>query len=146
MPPTLLPSPIEARGAGATDATAETQRLDALPCMSHRARLRTVPDVQPAPGRYLVVEDGDEHRLLRLDPGATHIGRAWGAELRLEDKAVSRRHAIVFTAPDSVRILDDRSANGTRVNGECVTGAELEDGDVILVGEVVLTYREFGED
>jgi pSer/pThr/pTyr-binding forkhead associated (FHA) protein len=46
----------------------------------------------------------------------------------------------------SVRILDDRSANGTRVNGECVTGAELEDGDVILVGEVVLTYREFGQD
>jgi len=59
---------------------------------------------------------------------------------------VSRRHAIVFTAPESVRILDDRSANGTRVNGACVTGADLEDGDVILVGEVVLTYREFGQD
>jgi len=146
MPPTLLPSPIEARGAGATDATAETQRLDALPRMTYRARLRTISGSRPAPGRYLVVEDGDEHRLLRLEPGATHIGRAWGAELRLEDKAVSRRHAIVFTAPESVRILDDRSANGTRVNGECVTGAELEDGDVILVGEVVLTYREFGQD
>jgi len=146
MPPTLLPSPIEARGAGATDATAETQRLDALPRMTYRARLRTISGSRPAPGRYLVVEDGDEHRLLKLEPGATHIGRAWGAELRLEDKAVSRRHAIVFTAPESVRILDDRSANGTRVNGECVTGAELEDGDVILVGEVVLTYREFGQD
>jgi len=146
MPPTLLPFPTEARGAGATDATAETQRLDALPRMTYRARLRTIPESRPAPGRYLVVEDRDEHRLLKLEPGATHIGRAWGAELRLEDKAVSRRHAIVFTVPESVRILDDRSANGTRVNGACVTGADLEDGDVILVGEVVLTYREFGQD
>jgi pSer/pThr/pTyr-binding forkhead associated (FHA) protein len=145
MPPTLL-SPFEARGAGATDATAETERLDALPRMTHRARLRTIPEVRPAPGRYLVVEDGDDHRLLRLEDGPTHIGRSWGAALRLEDQAVSRRHAIVFATPDSVRILDDRSANGTRVNGQCVTDAELADGDVIFVGRVALTYREFGED
>ena len=145
MPPTLL-SPFEPRGAGTTDATAETERLDALPRMTHRARLRTIPGSRPEPGRYLVVEDGDEHRLLRLEHGATHIGRAWGAALRLEDQAVSRRHAIVFTTPESVRILDDRSANGTRVNGECVTDAELADGDVILVGRVALTYREFGAD
>jgi pSer/pThr/pTyr-binding forkhead associated (FHA) protein len=111
--------------------------------MSHRARMRTISETQPAPGRYLVVEDRDEHRLLRLEPGTTHIGRGWGAELRLDDPAISRRHAIVYAASDSVRILDDRSANGTRVKGECVTGAELSDGDVILVGRVVLTYREF---
>jgi pSer/pThr/pTyr-binding forkhead associated (FHA) protein len=144
MPLTLHPSPTEARGAGATDAAAETQRLDALPRMTYRARLRTISETRPAPGRYLVVEDGDEHRLLRLTPGATHIGRAWGADLRLDDKAVSRRHAIVYVTAESVRILDDRSANGTRVNGLCASGAELDDGDVILVGQVVLTYREFG--
>jgi pSer/pThr/pTyr-binding forkhead associated (FHA) protein len=144
MPPTSLPSPADAAtSARATDATAETRPLDALPRMSHVARLWTVAEAAPAPGRYLVVEDGDEHRLLRLAPGATHIGRAWGAELRLEDKAVSRRHTIVFATAESVRILDDRSANGTRVNGRCVTGAELSDGDVIHVGEVALTYREF---
>ena len=141
MPPTLLPSPsCTARGAG---ATADTERLDALPRMSHQARQRTIPGTRPAPGRYLVVQDGDEHRLLRLESGATHIGRAWAADLRLEDKAVSRRHAVVFTTEDAVRILDDRSANGTRVNGRCVTGADLEDGDVILVGQVVLIFREF---
>jgi pSer/pThr/pTyr-binding forkhead associated (FHA) protein len=44
---------------------------------------------------------------------------------------------------DCARILDDRSANGTRVNGHPVTRADLQDGDVILVGRVALTYREF---
>jgi pSer/pThr/pTyr-binding forkhead associated (FHA) protein len=133
MPPTALPS--------STDA--ETAPLDALPRMSYGARTRTIPETQRAPGRYLVVEDGAEHRLLRLADGATHIGRAWSAELRLEDVAVSRRHAIIFN-DGAVRILDDRSANGTCVNGEPVLTADLHDGDVITVGRVALTYREFG--
>jgi pSer/pThr/pTyr-binding forkhead associated (FHA) protein len=133
MPPTLLPAPTDA----------ETARLDALPRMSYGARKRTIPEAQPEPGRYLVVEDGDEHRLLRLADDVTHIGRAWTAELRLEDEAVSRRHAIIVNDDAAVRILDDRSANGTRVNGEPVLKADLRDGDVILVGRVALTYREF---
>jgi pSer/pThr/pTyr-binding forkhead associated (FHA) protein len=132
MPPTLLPSPTDA----------ETAPLDALPRMSYGARKRTIPETRPAPGRYLVVEDGDEHRLLRLADGTTHIGRAWTAELRLEDQAVSRRHAIIFN-DGAVRILDDRSANGTQVNGEPVLTADLHDGDVISVGRVALTYREY---
>jgi pSer/pThr/pTyr-binding forkhead associated (FHA) protein len=133
MPPTLLSSPTDA----------ETARLDALPRMSHGARKRTIPETQPEPGRYLVVEDRDEHRLLRLADGVTHIGRAWSAELRLEDEAVSRRHAIIVNDDGAVRILDDRSANGTWVNGEPVPAADLHDGDVILVGRVALTFREF---
>ena len=145
MPLTPLHAPTgAAQDVRARETAHATEPLDALPRMSHRARMRTIPETQPGPGRYLVVEDGDEHRLLRLTPGATHIGRAWAADLRLDDHAVSRRHAIVYATADSVRILDDRSANGTRVNGRCVTGAQLADGDVILVGRVVLTYREFG--
>jgi pSer/pThr/pTyr-binding forkhead associated (FHA) protein len=132
MPPTLAPSPTDA----------QTAPLDALPRMSYGARRRTIPETQPAPGRYLLVEDGDEHRLLRLAHGVTHIGRAWTAELRLEDDAVSRRHAIIVNEHGAVRILDDRSANGTRVNGAPVLAAALRDGDVITVGRVALTYRD----
>jgi pSer/pThr/pTyr-binding forkhead associated (FHA) protein len=39
-----------------------------------------------------------------------------------------------------VRILDDRSTNGTLVNGRLVEAAELSDGDVLTLGSVVLTY------
>ena len=124
-----------------TDAP-PTAPLDALPRMTYGARQRTVPGDSSAPGRYVVVWDGDEQRLLRLRPGVTHVGRAWGADLRLEDKAVSRRHAIIVSRPASVRILDDRSANGTWVNGRRVTAAELRDGDLIVVGAVALTFRE----
>jgi len=135
MPPTVAPSP--------TETEASTVRLDALPRLSPRARESTIARARPEPGRYLVVEDGDEERLLRVAPGVTRVGRGWGAEIRLEDHAVSRRHAILVNRSRELRILDDRSANGTYVNGRRVTEAALADGDVIALGEVVLSYREF---
>jgi pSer/pThr/pTyr-binding forkhead associated (FHA) protein len=132
MPPSLL--------RPATDA--ETERLDALPRMSHAARRRTVRDTAAGSGRYLVVDDRAERRLLRLGAGATHIGRGFGADLRLDDPAVSRRHAVIVCDDAGAVILDDRSANGTLVNGGCVARAELRDGDVVVVGRVALTYRD----
>jgi pSer/pThr/pTyr-binding forkhead associated (FHA) protein len=132
MPPTVAPTPTEA----------PTAKLDALPRLSPRDRGSTIADARPEPGRYLVLQDRDEERLLRVPAGVTHIGRGWAADLRLDDHAVSRRHAIIVNRSSGLRILDDRSANGTFVNGRRVTDAVLSDGDVIVLGEVVLAYRE----
>ena len=44
--------------------------------------------------------------------------------------------------PAGARILDDRSSNGTYVNGRRVQQAELRNGDVIVIGRVVLRYLE----
>ncbi len=40
----------------------------------------------------------------------------------------------------AVRILDDRSSNGTFVNGRRIQEAELRHGDVVVIGRVVLQY------
>jgi pSer/pThr/pTyr-binding forkhead associated (FHA) protein len=119
-----------------------TDVLDALPRVSFRERRLAVSSVHPAPGRYLELDDGDERVLLPLRPGTTHVGRGFAVDVRLEDQSVSRRHAIVHQRPTGSRILDDRSANGTFVNGRRVTEAELRDGDVVVLGRVVLTYRD----
>ena len=119
-----------------------TDVLDALPRVSFRERQHAVPSEQPKPGRYLVLDDGEERVLLPLRPGTTHVGRSFAADVQLEDQSVSRRHAILYQRPLGLRILDDRSANGTFVNGRRVTEAELSDGDVVLLGRVVLTYRD----
>jgi len=130
---TSLPSSVEPR----------TAVLDALPRLSYRDRRHAVPSSErPEPGRYLELEDGDERVLLPLAAGTTHVGRSFAADVRLEDQSVSRRHAILHHRPGGSRILDDRSANGTFVNGRRVTEAELSDGDVVVLGRVVLTYRD----
>ncbi len=90
------------------------------------------------PGRYLLVEDAAH----ALAADVTHLGRGMTADLRLDDHTVSARHAIVVARADRVRILDDRSTNGTVVNGRRVEQADLHDGDVVVLGRVVLTYRE----
>jgi pSer/pThr/pTyr-binding forkhead associated (FHA) protein len=127
-----------------TSATHDTRTavLDALPRLSFRDRRQAVPADRPAAGRYLELDDGDERVLLPLRPGTTHLGRAFTADLVLEDQTVSRRHAIVHQRATGTRILDDRSANGTYVNGRRTTAAELTDGDVVVLGRVVLTYRD----
>ncbi|HWI75355.1 MAG TPA: FHA domain-containing protein [Baekduia sp.] len=133
MTPTSLPDTL---------ADARTTVLDALPRVSFRDRRHGVGTDRPDPGRYLEVDDGDERLLLPLRPGTTHVGRSFAADVVLDDQSVSRRHAIVHQRATGSRILDDRSANGTFVNGRRVTEAELHDGDVVVLGRVVLTYRD----
>jgi pSer/pThr/pTyr-binding forkhead associated (FHA) protein len=100
------------------------------------------PDASLVPGRHLLVEQGGELRRLALTRQVTHLGRGFAATLQLEDPGVSRRHAIVVQRRSGVRILDDRSANGTWVNGRRVSEAGLHDGDVVVLGRAVLVYRE----
>jgi pSer/pThr/pTyr-binding forkhead associated (FHA) protein len=71
-----------------------------------------------------------------------HIGRGLAADLRLDESSVSRRHAILVPRPAGARILDDRSSNGTFVNGRRVQQEDLSNGDVLVVGRVVLRYLE----
>jgi len=68
------------------------------------------------PGRYIQVH-GPDQRPIRLGDEVMHIGRGLAANLCLDDSSVSRRHAVLISQPSGHRILDDRSLNGTFVNG-----------------------------
>jgi pSer/pThr/pTyr-binding forkhead associated (FHA) protein len=77
-----------------------------------------------------------------LGTQAIHIGRGLSADLHLDESSVSRRHAILVPRPTGARVLDDRSSNGTFVNGRRIQQAELANGDVIMLGRVMLRYLE----
>ena len=125
----------------ATQAPTEAFEPDGV--LGHNARRDSLAFVRPAPGRYLAIEEGELTRLVALHQPVTHVGRGFSADLRLEDQSVSRRHAVLVDGrDDGVRILDDRSANGTFVNGRCVTDVVLHDRDVIRLGRVTLLYRD----
>jgi pSer/pThr/pTyr-binding forkhead associated (FHA) protein len=110
--------------------------------LHHRTRSRTLAPGEAPAGRYLVVGEGTEARLFPLDEGVVHIGRGLRAEYGIDDHTVSRQHAIVAPRASGCRIFDDRSLNGTFVNGRRVLECDLDDGDVIVVGRVVLRYYE----
>jgi pSer/pThr/pTyr-binding forkhead associated (FHA) protein len=120
-----------------------TERIDAIACLDERNRRRASEPQVAEPGRYLEVQGAGETLLVPLGGEVIHIGRGLSADLHLDEGSVSRRHAIlVHRGSGGARILDDRSANGTHVNGRRVTQADLSSGDVIVLGRVVLRYLE----
>jgi DNA-directed RNA polymerase subunit RPC12/RpoP len=88
------------------------------------------------PGQYLAFRGGDgDPEVVALAVGWSRIGRSVRADIRLDDPTVSRRHALVVRTRDGeVRVLDDRSLNGIRVNGERIEWGSLADGDELAIG------------
>ncbi len=75
-----------------------------------------------------------------LDKDRLTIGRGPESDIILPDRVVSRRHACIERRDGDYFIIDDRSKNGTFVNGEPVTDAprRLTDGDEI---QIALRFR-----
>jgi pSer/pThr/pTyr-binding forkhead associated (FHA) protein len=66
------------------------------------------------------------------------VGRSSDLEIVLVEEMVSRRHARIQLVAGAVNIDDLGSTNGTFVNGERVTHAELQEGDRVLIGSNIL--------
>lgn len=78
-------------------------------------------------------------RIFPLSVGASVIGRAPDAQVPLLDSEVSRQHARLILAEGQITLEDLGSTNGTRVNGEPLTGVTtLQAGDRVAIGGHVL--------
>ena len=104
--------------------------------------LEAVRDGLEADGHYLAFRDGERVSVLPLLSEWTRIGRSLTADIRLDDPTVSRRHAMICRQDARVRVLDDRSLNGTCVNGERVEWHDLADGDELIVGRYRLYFLD----
>jgi len=75
----------------------------------------------------------------RLPPGAVKtIGRSTGAEFIVDAALVSRLHCQLTATDDSLHVKDLGSTNGTFVNGQRVTAAQLRQGDRLSIGRMDL--------
>lgn len=64
------------------------------------------------------------------------IGRALTSDIPVFDPTISRRHAALTTDEAGVEVRDLGSSNGTFVNGEKVSKARINAGDIIAFGKV----------
>jgi hypothetical protein len=106
--------------------------------------LEAVRDSIEREGQYFILREGDHVSVMPLTREWTKIGRSLTADIRLDDPTVSRRHALVCSQPQAVRVLDDRSLNGVFLNGERTEWAELHDGDELQIGRYRLYFIERG--
>jgi hypothetical protein len=137
-----MPTHTPTRPSAGVGVGEMTERFDGTACLDERVRRQAKPAQPTEAGRYIEVQGPVEQLLIPLDGDVTHIGRGLAADLHLDEDSVSRRHAILVHRRSGSRILDDRSSNGTFVNGRRVTQADLQHGDVLVLGRVVLRYLE----
>jgi hypothetical protein len=124
------------------EATSADLILDALPLVDRRSRGRTIAPHLALRGHYLELSDGSTTELLKLENAVTRVGRGAGSDVRLEEHRVSREHAILVRHGRYFRLLDNRSFNGTFVNGRRIVTTNVSSGDVIDLGPVRLRYVE----
>ena len=74
-------------------------------------------------------------------PGSTKIGRANDNDIVIPDVLASRHHATLVPGSGGTEIRDNRSINGTFVNGSRVETAVLHEGDTVTIGNVDLVFR-----
>ena len=72
--------------------------------------------------------------------GAVKIGRETDNDIVIPDVLASRHHATLIPMTGGTAIRDERSINGTFVNGARVDSAILHDGDVVTIGNVDLVF------
>ncbi len=77
-----------------------------------------------------------------LPAGTTQLGRADENDIVLSGDLVSRKHAKLHVNGDSLIFEDLGSRNGSKVNGDAVTGSvPVRSGDQLTVGENTLLAR-----
>ena len=81
-------------------------------------------------------------RAPEVPPGSVKIGRAGDNDIVIPDVLASRHHATLVTTGAGTEIRDNRSINGTFVNGSRVETQLLSDGDTVTIGNVDLVFRD----
>lgn len=106
----------------------------ALAPLGVRAQWRVEVTRGPAPGQVLQIEQG----LIRVGSASTN-------EIVLKDPKVSRHHLILEVKPNSVRVRDLGSKNGTFYRGSRLETAELPlTGAILTLGTSELTLSVIG--
>ncbi|WP_231982184.1 FHA domain-containing protein [Mycobacterium sp. E2327] len=139
------PQPWQPTGAHPTGAPSEPQQAPKI----YRAQPMQVPPAESETGRV-----GDAAniatsmmKILRPGrtglvsmPGAVKIGRANDNDIVIPEVLASRHHATLIPTPQGTEIHDNRSINGTFVNGARVDSAVLHEGDVVTIGNIDLVF------
>ena len=73
--------------------------------------------------------------------GEMSVGRTEGNDLVLNHPSVSRKHARFEPRKDAWWIVDLKSTNGVKLNGNLVTEAQVNVGDKISIGSVQLEMK-----
>jgi predicted component of type VI protein secretion system len=85
--------------------------------------------------QLVVKQAGSLIKEYHFEKGPVYIGRQINSQIPLSDVSVSRQHAVVFGPDEDKWFIEDlESANKTFLNDKAIHKSELNDGDVVRIG------------
>jgi pSer/pThr/pTyr-binding forkhead associated (FHA) protein len=99
-----------------------------------------IPGTGHTVGRILLASEGKTVVERELKPGRLVIGRTADNDLQIDSKFISRHHCQIVTQADSCLIEDLNSTNGIYVQSKRVRRYNLNDGDIVQVGQHEIMY------
>jgi len=114
------------------NATKETLALHAL---------QPEPSAQGEPAAKLTFETGPfARRVVGMADSSATVGRAPDNDIIIGDPATSGHHCRIEVRGGAYWVSDLGSTNGTLVNGEPIIDKQIDDGDVISVGQNTIRF------
>jgi pSer/pThr/pTyr-binding forkhead associated (FHA) protein len=96
--------------------------------------------LDPTPSA-IVLENTRTDDVLKLPREVNLLGRRPGCDFFVDDRSVSRAHALIFNYLSHVVVFDLASRNGIKVNGRPLVFSTLQDNDKLTLGTVELNVK-----
>src|SRR5262245_30747416 len=87
-----------------------------------------------------ILKDGEVVKKQSLE-GEAVVGRSEGCVIRLEDRAISRQHALFRPVGDGFQVEKRSEFAPLSVNGSECTRAFLKEGDIVAIGPYQVQFN-----
>ena len=101
-----------------------------------------MPDIVTQPPRLIVKYQGTVIQEMELKDAQLTIGRKNDNNLVIEDPSVSGHHAKIVKIQSVFFVEDLGSTNGTVINNKAVDRCQLQDSDMIMIGNHRLVFQD----
>jgi len=96
----------------------------------------------PRRALLLYQEGTPEEQIYPFTGEVLTVGRGRDNDIQIKnDSKVSRFHCKLFRRGDNFYVEDNKSSNGTLINGELITERRLFGGEEIIIGETFFRFR-----
>ena len=103
------------------------------------------PEAGETPGegtRLAVTPPGGEQTIYPFTGDVMSLGRGRNNDIQIKnDGKISRYHCRIYRRGDGFVVEDNKSSNGTLVNGKLVTKQELHGGELVQLGETRVRFH-----
>jgi predicted component of type VI protein secretion system len=83
-------------------------------------------------------KNGEDFKLFE---GRNMVSGSPGADIVLNDPAISSPHCLILFREGKFKIKDQLSTNGTKINGDSIEEGELKDGDMLKLGRTEFKFK-----